>query len=524
VSAPTDTSPFRPVEAAAKPPVARDHERTRARRVPVVVTLGSLVALITLLDVWWRTRETRPPHWDMAHHLTNSLFYEHAFSLTHPFAFLARYAYYPPLPYWITDVFYGVLGNEAIWVAVLSNVVWLTVLVFATYGIGSRLWNPRVGWLSVVFVVTVPMAVSTFKDYMLDAPLTAVSALALYLLIRGNGFASRRISLLFGLTCGCGLLVKWTLPLVVALPVLHALATALSEARLRRRFDHLGNAAIAAGAMLAVCGLWYVHNFVKIVSTLIYYNGPEGIARKDPPVASLASALWYLWNLLNTQLYLIPALFVLAGIVFSSRKHELARRNVYPILMAAGTYLMFSLLRHKDPRYTMPMLPALAIIATSWLEYVSARVRTYAAAFLVVWGAVVFLAITFGTSLLPRSLILSVPGTSFGPSKVVAFDQQGYLTGPPTHEQWHEEDVIRAMARVPGSSRTFAYEGPDTVWFNMLGLEYYAARHCPDCVAKPSRPQFLVSRGANPTAPGGFVVVRRWVLPDGGRVALSERS
>src|SRR5262249_49360441 len=152
------------------------------------------------------------------------------------------------------------------------------LLVFATYGIGSRLWNARVGWLSVVFVVTVPMAVSTFKDYMLDAPLTAVSALAVYLLIRGNGFASRRISLLFGLTCGAGLLVKWTLPLVVALPVLHALAMAMSEARERRRFDPLANAALAAAAMLAVCGLWYVHNFVKIVSTLIYYNGPEGVA------------------------------------------------------------------------------------------------------------------------------------------------------------------------------------------------------------------------------------------------------
>src|SRR5262249_14136532 len=216
------------------------------RRIPMPILLASFVGLITALDVWWRTLETRPPHWDMGHHLSNSLVYRHAFSLEHPWTFLTSYLYYPPLVYWVTDAFYAVFGSEAMWVAVLSNVVWLGIAVFATYGIGSRLWNARVGWLSVVFVVTAPMAVSTFKDYMLDAPLMAVSAPGLYPRIRPDGFASRTFSLLFGLTCGAGLLVKWTLPLVLALPVIHAMAMAMAEARQRQQFGRLLNVGIAA--------------------------------------------------------------------------------------------------------------------------------------------------------------------------------------------------------------------------------------------------------------------------------------
>jgi hypothetical protein len=33
-------------------------------------------------------------------------------------------------------------------------------------------------------------------------------------------------------------------------------------------------------------------------------------------VTSLTSIVWYLWNLVNAQLYVFPFLFVLAGIVF----------------------------------------------------------------------------------------------------------------------------------------------------------------------------------------------------------------
>ena len=493
------------------------------RRVPSTPLLGVLVTVITGLDVWWRTLETRPPHWDMANHLGNSLVYLNGFSLTHPLPFLEADFYYPPFVYWVTDGFYAVLGDQAMWVAILSNVVWIGILVFATFGVGKILWNARVGWLSVAFVVCAPMMVSTSKEYMLDMPLTAIAALSLYLLIRADGFASRRYSLLLGVTCGCGLLVKWTLPLVLVLPVVHTSAVALSEARVSHRFTRLLNLAGAGAVTLAIAGFWYIHNASRIVSSLTYYGGAPSGPHPMPHVASVASGLWYLWTLLNVQLYLIPFLFVLAGIAFCFRKRGFASRNLLPILMVAGTYVTFSLLHNKDPRFTLPMLPALAIIATSWLEYISTRARRWIAAALVVYGAVAFLAISFGTSLLPESVIVDVPATSFGPAALTLFGQYGYIIGPPTSENWHQVDAFKTMAAFPRADRRFAYEGPQTIWFNLHGINYYALRYDADWV-KVANARFLLDRGTAHPPPPGFVRLNRWRLPDGGTLAFYERA
>jgi 4-amino-4-deoxy-L-arabinose transferase-like glycosyltransferase len=497
-----------------------DHQADTRRGVRAPLLLGVLVVAVTALNVWWRTMEKRPPHWDMAHHLWNSLVYLDLFRVSHPFRFFVADKYYPPFVYWVTDGFYAVLGNQAIWVAVLSNVVWIGVLVFSTYGVGKRLWNTRVGLLSAAFVVAAPMIVDAGKDYMLDLPLTSIAALALYLLVRSDGFSTRRHSLLLGATCGCGLLVKWTFPLVVALPVLHATVTALHEARVGRRFDRLLNLAGAGIVTFVIAGAWYVHNARSIGASLFLYNGPEGAKLGDPPVASIESALWYLWNLVNRELYLVPFLLVVAGIAYCFRERELARRNLWPILMAVGTYVAFSMLRHKDARYTLPLLPPLAVIATSWLEYVSTRTRALVAGVFVAYSAAAFLAISFGTSLLPKQTTIALPTGRLSPGSLYVFAQHGYINGPPTADEWHQEDVFRAIAAFPAPQRRVAYEGPDTTWFNRLGNRYYALRYNAELVSR-GRARFVIARSRKP--PIGFVRIRRWELPDGERLALYDR-
>jgi 4-amino-4-deoxy-L-arabinose transferase-like glycosyltransferase len=488
-----------------------------------LLLVAVLVVAVTAFDIWWRLLETRPPHEDTARHLSDSVTYLHWFSVGHPLRFIDGYLLYPPFTYWITDAFYAAFGTEAMWVAVLSNVVWLSMLAFATYGIGRRLWNARVGWLSVVFVVCSPIVVSAFKEYTLDTPLMAIAALSLYLLIRAEGFASRRYSLLYGIACGCGLLVKWTFPLVLALPTVHAFAGALAAARLRRRFDPLLNAAVAAALTFAIAGTWYVHNLSRLVDYVRYAVPVQASVERDPPVMSFASAFWYLWNLVNRQLYVLPFLFVLAGVVFAIRKRSFAARNAYPILLIVGTLVFFTLLRNKDPRYTEPMLPAVAVLATSRLEYLRPRTRAFATAALLAYGALAFLGVSFGTSVLPKEVRLRLPTTRIGPSSLTVFAQHGYLIGPPTDERWHQADVFTAMTRYPRSQRTFAFEGAETTWFNHWGLSYYALRYG----ARPtsvSDATFVIERGRAGDRLLGYTRLKGWQLPGGDALGLYGRT
>ena len=46
--------------------------------------LGSLVGAVTALNLLWVSLDSRPPHWDMARHLGDSLFYRSIFDFSHP--------------------------------------------------------------------------------------------------------------------------------------------------------------------------------------------------------------------------------------------------------------------------------------------------------------------------------------------------------------------------------------------------------------------------------------------------------
>jgi hypothetical protein len=521
-----------PVAAAASAgpnsPAAVTAARPRRKRVPDVALLTGLVVLVTGLDVYWRSEETRPPHWDMARHLGDSLVYFHAFSLSHPLRFLETYVYYPPFAYWVTDGFYALLGNQAMWVAVLSNIVFIAILVFATYGVGKALWDPWMGLLAAVFTVTTPMFVVAFKDYMLDAPLAAMVVLGLYLLIRSEGFSRGRYTLLLGLVCGFGVLEKWTFPFALALPVLATLVAAGAASVRERSALRVLNVAAAALIAFVVAAPWYVHNFTEIHRDLSYNSGTAGVISGKPALDSASSVVWYAWNLVTNQLYLVPTLFLLVGVAFFFFSDEFAERNYLPALTIVGTYVCFTLLRNKDARYTDPLLPAVAVVAVSWLRLVPRRMREWLAGAVVVYGAVAFFAISFGTGLLPRNVEVQlgsgpVAGNipSLDDGSITLFAQHGYVIGPPTHEQWHQEDVFRAIASAPKPLRTFVFEGGDSIWFNTWGTRYYSLRYDATWIADQNAASFVIVRGA-PTSPipAGFTRIRSYTLPDGEPLAL----
>ncbi len=481
-----------------------------------------LVLAILALDLVWVSEETRPPHWDMADHLGSSLVYLHDWSLAHPLRPILHYAYYPPLVYWVTDAFYAVLGNEAIWVAVLSNVVFLAILVFATYGLGTRLWSRRVGLLAAFFVVTTPMMVTAFKEYMLDAPLAAMVALALYLLVVSDRFARRSASIAFGAACGAGLLTEWTFPIAVALPAVVMAGAAVAAAWRERSPRRAVNIAWTLTAALLIAAPWYANNLATLRAEFGVRNEPYAVANHLPPVLSRASFEWYFWSLVGNQLYLVPFLLLATGVVFLFLRREAARRNLIPILTVVGTYVGCTLIANKDARHTDLWLPAIAILATSWLDFLRPRAHAVLAGAIVAYGTVGFLAISFGTSLLPKNVVLHTRATPSG--AVTLFAQHGYIIGPPTSENWHQQQLVELVAAAPPGRRSLTFRGPDTIWFNAWGLWYFSQRYHFPLVESFDAADYVVVRGHGRRPPAAtFARIRRFPLPDGGTVELYER-
>jgi 4-amino-4-deoxy-L-arabinose transferase-like glycosyltransferase len=509
--------------AVAVAPITKPSPRSPARASRLHLgLLSGLVLAIIALDLLWVSEETRPPHWDMAAHLGSSLVYLHDFSLVHPLRPILAYTYYPPFVYWVTDAFYAVLGNEAIWVAVLSNVVFLAILVFATYGLGARLWSRRTGVLSAFFVVTTPMMVTAFKEYMLDAPLAAMVALALYVLVVCDRFARRSSSIAFGAVCGAGLLTEWTFPIAVALPAVVMAGAAVAAARRERSPRRVVNIAWALTATLLIAGPWYSGNLVTLRAELGDRNEPYAVASHLPPVLSRASFEWYFWSLVGNQLYLVPFLFLVTGVVFLFLRREAARRNLIPTLTVVGTYVGCTLIANKDARHADLWLPAIAILATSWLDFLRRPARAILVAAIVTYGTVAFLAISFGTSLLPKNVAVDTKATPFG--AVTLFAQHGYIIGPPTRENWHQQQLVRIVAAAPPGSRSLTFRGPETIWFNAWDLWYASQRYRVPLVKSFDAADYVIVRGDGRRPPAAsFERIRRFPLPEGGTVELYRR-
>lgn len=149
--------------------------------------------------------------WDRPAHLTRTLIYNDMLqqvNLRSLFEVLTWSWNRPPL-FHLTAVplyrFFGVSTD----VALMSNAVYVTILLLSVYGIGRRMYNARIGLLAAFMVSTYPILFSISRMPYVDYAVTAMVALCIYLLVACSGFRHRGYSLLLGLVVGLGILTKW---------------------------------------------------------------------------------------------------------------------------------------------------------------------------------------------------------------------------------------------------------------------------------------------------------------------------
>lgn len=467
--------------------------------------LTVLTMVVTFLNYLWVLEETRPPHWDMGRHLWTSLLYLDLLKDPgHLYRLWTNYYYYPPLRYWMTLPFYLLFG-KSLAVAINSNWVFLSILVFSMYGIGRELWGRATGLLSALFILASPFYVMQFKEYQLDAPLGAMCALSLYLLLKAEGFSNKKYSYWLGLSLGLGMLTKWTFCLCLAFPLAYIL---FKGWRRGERSNILKSCAIALGVSL----IWYA-NHPRMLKNDFF---PNSFGSGDAPWWSLDAQLYY-WGLLGSaQLFLIPFLMFLAGLGLSLAVRKYRERNLVPVLFTAGNYFLFTLI-HRDPRYTMPMLVGVSLLAVFWVGEIKPRwMRTAATVSAALYCAFAFWAVSFGTGLIPKDV---------GLGRHIVFAQHGYLIGPPTHEEWHQEEVVRMIAGQPSGEKDMTFRGLDTMYFNSWGLYYFSRKYRVDFQQAADRTTYLLLREMKePAVPRGYKRIKRFDLPDSSVLELLERQ
>jgi hypothetical protein len=302
--------------------------------------------------------------------------------------------------------------------------------------------------------------------------------------------------------------------------------------------DRLANIVGAGLLTAAISALWYVPNYSQFRADIHSSTGIPASVQGDPPVGSLSSALWYLWSLLNNELYLIPFLFFVVGIVYLFLEDQAASENMLLVLSVIGSYIALSAIELKDFRYTMPMISAIAVIGTSWLEFLRPRLSKWLGAGLIAYSIMAFFVISFGTSLLPKDMTIPLKARSFtsdledfAPPEstrvkgIVIFAQHGFRVGAPSSQQWHQEDVFKDIASRRKDATFWFTEPAETIWFTTWGIRYFEFKYHMNWVPSARDAQFLIIRG--PVPPGvtqGFRQIKEYPLPYAGPLRLYEQA
>jgi len=478
----------------------------RGERLLPFLVLAALV-LFHIVNNWiWISTNVTCVGWDRMDHLVTTLVYNDILrqvNLRSLFSALTWSDYYPPLVHLSALTLYKIFG-VSMDTAVKVNFVYLAILLLSTYSIGRNLFGKVTGVFAAFILSTFPMIYAMSRYFYIDFALTSMVALNICLLLCTEGFQKRGYALLYGLSLGLGMLVKWTFvafalpPLLLGLTrssLVRELWKGVRGWRLEKRW--LGLAA-ALGLILTL--IWYLPNSqgVKrlilgvwlfpiswLLLTLTIYalsrprsRGPNfwsaillGLTVAGvwciPKINFFTGFLlnaygkptgqkWgfapYLSYLINEQLGPFYALFFLiaafALLIWGRKALKEIRIGKGMALLTTWLlvpYLIFSFrVSTVHSRYIMALLPAAALfIAWGLMEipYRGARVTLIVLITLIALGQ--FFALSYdGLDGLRRAAVIDVPGV--GKVNLLAHGYQIQLpaTGPTDPGYWIVPDIL----------------------------------------------------------------------------------
>jgi 4-amino-4-deoxy-L-arabinose transferase-like glycosyltransferase len=327
-------------------------------------------------------------------------------------------------------------------IATLANLPATFLLFWAGFELALYFTSAAAARWTCILVLLTPYLIWMSRETILDYWLSAWVAAAWVILIRTGGFQSRGWSRLFGFVSALGLLTKWLFAGFMAIPFL---VVSLRH-RIWKDEERLVNAAQSVIIAGVIAGLWYAPNLAQLIR-YFRQNAQVGALEGEPPVFSFQSLIYYLRLLEGYQLYAVLFFLLAGGLIFAFSRSVLRDRGLWVTLVAGG-WLVMTLLRTKDPRFTMPLLAPLLMIPGAWLaSWSGARLGRFLQVLVLAVLILQMYATNFGVSWLPQQIILAqgYQGSLRWDWQVFSQDYFGIL-GAPRREDWRQEEILRRVA------------------------------------------------------------------------------
>ncbi len=433
--------------------------------------IGATTAFIAV-TCWWLTQDRSVPIFDAGNHLETALEYHGMLAAGNVLGPFTQTTVYPTFAHIVGALAVFVGGVSVASPIIGENVVFVPLLALGCYQTGRLLFGRLAGVLAVGVALGSPLVISMFHVFMLDAPLAALVAVSVWLILASEDFSRPGVAALAGLAVGLGLNVKAQFALFLVGLVLVVLLH--GGWRNRRGFA-------AFCAVAAVVGLpWYIVHISELGSMLELASAGGGTPPGNIPVRlSTDNLLWYFWSALNSQL--LAPLFVLAvsGMLWTLVAVVRGRdRQGMRLEFLAGGFIAWFVITfvtiHHDIRYGLPLIGYLAIVATGWIVELPRAGKALAIAVLVLGVCANTLAIDFGVGgEVKLALASPLPGTEQQPDLIVLYTPNGFLASAPSRDG-DVPGLLDALHREGVSTVTWGFEQSEGSDFSYQGVKALA--------------------------------------------------
>ena len=327
---------------------------------------------------------------------------------------------------------------------------------------------------------------------------------------------------------GLGLLTKPTYLVYVAAPILHQAFAGSRGGERRRRLALLG---LAAGIAAVIALPWYGQRIVGMPFQVVDRSFKQA-AEADQ--AALFSWTWLLFypRVFQPQFGLLAGLACVWGL-WALRKDRRARAYLW--LATLPALFVFSIIQNRNLRYTLPLLPVAALVATAGIR-----------SFRMPWRRVAVVALVAVAALQVSMTTFAIPP----PPTLDVFLTPLVLPNEPMRADWQQQRILDELMRASGGKPATVAVVPNYNFLAVSNLRYEAlVRQLPLEVTRAwagpplgvdlmvlktgsQGPSFSAAKpegimrafaGEDPDLATAFPVVAEYPLPDGSQAIIRAR-